>query len=57
MRQNYLLLKSYEAELKEYDSSLRLTMPDLIKAVSYSKLSDPDWHQEKCRELEERARK
>lgn len=57
MEKNAEILYQYEKALKEYDSALRLEMPDLRRAVEYSRLFKKNWHREKKMELEQRAAK
>lgn len=56
MKKNTEILYQYEKALKEYDPALRLDMPDLRRAVEYSKLFKPFWHKEKSQELKMRER-
>ncbi|ABN42249.1 gp45 [Sodalis phage phiSG1] len=57
MQKNTEILYQYEKALKGYDPTLRLDMPDLRRAVEYSRLFKPNWHREKKKELEQRAAK
>lgn len=57
MQKNAEILYQYEKALKEYDPALRLDMPDLRRAVEYSRLFKTNWHREKKQELEQRAAK
>lgn len=57
MQKNTEILYQYEKALKEYDPALRLDMPDLRRAVEYSKLFKPNWHKEKRQELQIREHK
>lgn len=57
MQKNTEILYQYEKALKEYDPALRLDMPDLRRAVEYSKLFKPSWHKEKRQELQIREHK
>lgn len=56
MKKNAEILYQHEKKLKEYDSALRLDMPDLLRAIEYSKYSKHKWHQEKKSELTIRKR-
>lgn len=51
MKKNAEILYQYEKDLKKYDPSLSLTMPDLRRAVECSKYCKQNWHEEKKREL------
>lgn len=51
MKKNAEILYQYEKDLKKYDPTLRLTMPDLRRAVECSKYCKQNWHEEKKREL------
>ncbi|WGM03791.1 replication initiation protein [Arsenophonus nasoniae] len=51
MKKNAEILYQYEKDLKKYDNTLRLTMPDLRRAVECSKFCKQNWHEEKKREL------
>ncbi|WP_063657709.1 replication initiation protein [Candidatus Arsenophonus triatominarum] len=51
MKKNTEILYQYEKDLKKYDPTLRLTMPDLRRAVECSKYCKRNWHEEKKREL------
>ncbi|HGJ5890460.1 MAG TPA: replication initiation protein [Arsenophonus apicola] len=51
MKKNAEILYQYEKDLKKYDPTLRLTMPDLRRAVECSKYCKQHWHEEKKQEL------
>lgn len=56
-RANLKLLAQYQTDLKSWDSTARLTIPDLRKLIEYSRLFGQDIHNEAVKELEKRTRK
>lgn len=56
-RANLKLLAQYQADLKNWDSTARLTIPDLKKLIEYSRLFAQDIHNTAIKELEKRTRK
>lgn len=56
-RSNLKLLAQYQTDLKNWDSTARLTIPDLRKLIEYSRLFAQDIHDTAVKELEKRTRK
>lgn len=54
---NLKLLSNYLKDLKNWDPAAKLTMADLKKLVSYSKIFDPSLHAKMKKELLERQKK
>lgn len=56
-RANLKLLVQYQADLKNWDNAVRLTIPDLKKLIEYSRLFGQDIYNVAIKELGERTRK
>ncbi|MGB5444022.1 MAG: replication initiation protein [Psychromonas sp.] len=56
-RANLKLLVQYQKDLKNWDNTARLTIPDLRKLIDYSRLFAHDIHNTAVKELEKRTRK
>lgn len=56
-RANLKLLSQYQFDLKAWDSTARLTIPDLRKLIDYSRLFASDIHNRAMEELAERVKK
>jgi plasmid replication initiation protein len=56
-RANLKLLSQYQINLKEWDNTARLTIPDLKKLISYSKIFDPKIYNAAIKELDTRTTK
>ena len=54
---NCKLLSDYQTALKNWDNTVRLTIPDLKKLIEYSRLFASDIHNAAVAELAERTRK
>ena len=54
---NLKLLSVYQIQLKDWDNSARLTIPDLKKLIEYSRLFGVETHKKAVKELTERQTK
>ena len=57
MKINFKILRDYREQLKSWDKTARLTIPDLQKLIIYSRLNGLDTHEECKFEFEQRKGK
>lgn len=57
MRKNLMLLLNFEAKLKNYDSNMKLSLPDLRKMFEYAIIAEPELQQRLKEEIKIRTKK